>query len=43
MHISSNPFSFKDFEQLSDGDMTLVGERGVCVSGGQKARISLAR
>ena len=28
---------------MPDGDMTLVGERGVSLSGGQKARISLAR
>ena len=33
----------EDVEQLSMGDMTLVGERGVSLSGGQKARVTLAR
>ena len=28
---------------MSHGDVTLVGERGVKLSGGQKARIGLAR
>ncbi|CAL8080013.1 unnamed protein product [Orchesella dallaii] len=32
-----------DFLQLSQGDMTILGERGITLSGGQKARISLAR
>lgn len=32
-----------DFVQLPDGDKTIVGERGAALSGGQKARISLAR
>ncbi|ODQ47425.1 hypothetical protein PICMEDRAFT_15376 [Pichia membranifaciens NRRL Y-2026] len=32
-----------DFEILPAGDMTEIGERGVNLSGGQKARISLAR
>ncbi len=27
----------------SSGDLTMIGERGVNLSGGQKARISLAR
>ena len=32
-----------DFAVLSDGDNTLVGDKGIVVSGGQKQRISLAR
>lgn len=32
-----------DINSLPAGDMTKVGERGVTLSGGQKARISLAR
>lgn len=32
-----------DLEQLPYADKTLVGERGVSLSGGQRARISLAR
>ncbi|XP_018322246.1 multidrug resistance-associated protein 4 [Agrilus planipennis] len=32
-----------DFKQFPYGDKTLVGERGVSLSGGQKARINLAR
>ncbi|CAG2111248.1 unnamed protein product [Medioppia subpectinata] len=33
----------RDFEIFPFGDKTLVGERGVQLSGGQKARITLAR
>ena len=32
-----------DLVMLNGGDMTEIGERGVNLSGGQKARISLAR
>ncbi|KAI0686602.1 P-loop containing nucleoside triphosphate hydrolase protein [Earliella scabrosa] len=32
-----------DIKQWSDGDGTVVGERGTALSGGQKARIALAR
>ncbi|KXJ05370.1 Multidrug resistance-associated protein 4 [Exaiptasia diaphana] len=33
----------KDIELMPEGDMTLVGEKGLSLSGGQKARINLAR
>uniref|UniRef100_A0A1B6L2F8 ABC transmembrane type-1 domain-containing protein n=1 Tax=Graphocephala atropunctata TaxID=36148 RepID=A0A1B6L2F8_9HEMI len=32
-----------DLEQLPHGDQTLVGDRGVVLSGGQRARINMAR
>ena len=33
----------RDLKMFPFGDKTLVGERGVSLSGGQKARITLAR
>lgn len=33
----------RDFETLVDGDLSVVGERGLNLSGGQKQRIQLAR
>nr|DBA33080.1 TPA: hypothetical protein GDO54_000812 [Pyxicephalus adspersus] len=33
----------KDMLQLDDGDLTMIGDRGVTLSGGQKARVNLAR
>lgn len=33
----------KDFIQLPQGDKSLVGEQGTALSGGQRARINLAR
>lgn len=33
----------RDFKQFPQGDQTVVGDRGSSLSGGQKARINLAR
>ena len=33
----------EDIDSFAEGDLTLIGERGVTLSGGQKAKVSLAR
>lgn len=33
----------EDVQLLENGDLTLIGERGITLSGGQKSRVSLAR
>ncbi|XP_017337542.1 multidrug resistance-associated protein 4 isoform X1 [Ictalurus punctatus] len=33
----------KDMEVLREGDLTVIGDRGATLSGGQKARVNLAR
>ena len=44
-HITPNltSKSLQDLELFSNGIYTLVGERGVQLSGGQRARVNLAR
>ncbi|XP_046853156.1 ATP-binding cassette sub-family C member 4-like isoform X2 [Xenia sp. Carnegie-2017] len=33
----------KDIKDLKNGDLTLIGERGITLSGGQRSRVNLAR
>uniref|UniRef100_A0A8C0SMM9 Multidrug resistance-associated protein 4 n=1 Tax=Canis lupus familiaris TaxID=9615 RepID=A0A8C0SMM9_CANLF len=44
VHIQDfTAFWDKDLQCLEDGDLTVIGDRGATLSGGQKARINLAR
>ena len=36
-------FSIQDVDLLPEGDWTLIGEKGIELSDGQKARLCLAR
>lgn len=36
-------FILKDIDSFENGDKTLIGEKGINLSGGQRARISVAR
>ena len=36
-------FNWKDIQSFGSGDLTVIGERGLTLSGGQKARVNLAR
>lgn len=42
-HAVTSASLWEDFMQLPDGDATEIGERGLTLSGGQKARVALAR
>lgn len=33
----------KDLQEFPEGDLTFIGDAGITLSGGQKARLALAR
>ena len=42
-HANSSCALKSDIEMFSRGDMTIIGDKGINLSGGQKARVALAR
>ena len=42
-HVVKSSCLKADFQILAEGDQTVVGEKGITLSGGQKARLALSR
>ena len=41
--ITIDLYNLKDLLMLPEGENTMIGEKGINLSGGQRARVSLAR